>query len=64
MVAALRTELAAWGSSQLTCEEAETCGEPDPRALAAFEAAGYYVPWLFPEEGVAAAAAAAAAAAV
>ena len=25
----------------------ETCGDPDPRALPALEAAGYYVPWLF-----------------
>jgi hypothetical protein len=51
VVAFLRAELDSWASSEVTCEEAETCGDPDPRALPALEEAGYYVPWLFDDDG-------------
>ena len=49
VVARLKEELATFAAAEVTCEEADTCGEPDPRAVPAFEAAGYYVPWLYEE---------------
>jgi hypothetical protein len=34
------------GDVEVTCEEARTCGAPDPAANPAFEAEGYFVPWI------------------
>lgn len=46
VVAQMIAQLDAYADDEVTCEAALTCGPPDPAATAAFEEAGYFVPWI------------------
>ena len=46
VAAQLRAALEAYSAVELTCEQAQTCGPPDSDGPAAWDAAGYVVPWL------------------
>jgi hypothetical protein len=46
VVATMTNMLNSWAEVEVTCEEAQTCGPVDPAATPAFQAAGYFVPWI------------------
>jgi hypothetical protein len=46
VVATMTAMIDHFSAVEVTCEEAQTCGPDDPAAKIAWEAAGYYVPWV------------------
>jgi hypothetical protein len=46
VVATMSNFLDDYAASEVTCEEAEICGPPDPAAVVAWDAEGYLVPWI------------------
>ena len=46
VVATMTAMIDGFAAVEVTCEEARTCGPADPAATRAFQAEGYFVPWI------------------